>query len=74
MNSMVEKSPKAVNVLTRDCRSRSSGTEKFVLDADARRALPDVNQPVLVAIDQRLEEDAADDAEMARSRQFRGRA
>ena len=29
VNSMVEKSPNALSVLTRACRSRSSGTEKF---------------------------------------------
>ena len=34
-----------------------------VLDVDARRALPDVDQPVLVAIHQRPDQDAADDAE-----------
>ena len=49
---------------TRDCRSRSSGTEKLrVLDADALGRLADVDQAVLVAVDQRPQQHAADDAE-----------
>ena len=64
MNSMVEKSPKALTDLTRACRSCSSGTEKCdVLDADALGALADVDQPVLIAVDERLQQHAADDAE-----------
>ena len=59
VNSMVEKSPKALTVLTRRSRSRSSGTEKFVLvDPDAWRALADIDEPVLVAIDQRPQQHA----------------
>ena len=64
MKSIVEKSPKAVSVLTRARRSWISGTEKFgVLGADAARALADVDQPILVAVDERPQEDAPDDAE-----------
>src|SRR5204863_8772590 len=37
--------------------------ERPVGDARTRRALADVDQTILVAIDQRTEEDAADDAE-----------
>ena len=37
--------------------------ERRVLGADARRALADVDQAIFVAIDQRTEEHAADDAE-----------
>ena len=37
--------------------------ERRVLGADSRRALADVNQAILVAIDQRPQQHAADDAE-----------
>jgi len=37
--------------------------ERGVLDADAARALPDVDEARLVAVDERTQEDAADDAE-----------
>ena len=61
---MVEKSPNAVSVLTRARRSWISGTENVgVLGADARRALADVDEPVLVAVDERPQQHAADDAE-----------
>ena len=64
---MVEKSPNAVSVLTPARRSWISGTEKArVLDADARRALADVNQPVLIAIDQRPQQHAAHQRENRR--------
>ena len=43
-------------------RSRAPRTLAFVR-ADARRALADVNQPVLVAVHQRPQQHAADDAE-----------
>ena len=67
VNSTVEKSPSAPRVRTRDCRSRISGTEKFAFsDADAARALADVDQAVFVAVDERPQEDAADDAENRR--------
>jgi hypothetical protein len=36
---MTEKSPNAVNVLTRERRSRISGTEKFAFSAPIPRAL-----------------------------------
>ena len=42
----------------------SSGTEKFAFaHADARRALPDVDEPIRLAVDQRPEQHAPDDAE-----------
>ena len=57
---MVEKSPNALRLLTRARRSRISGHgERRVLDADAVRALADVDQPVLVAIHQRTQQHAA---------------
>ena len=64
VNSMVEKSPNAVSDLdaaaqVAELRHREVG----VLDADARRALADVDQPVFVAVDQRPQQHAADDAE-----------
>ena len=42
-----------------DLRDRERG----VLGADARRALADVDQPILVAVDERPQQHAADDAE-----------
>ena len=57
---MVEKSPKAVKVLTRERRSWISGTENATSSiADAARALADVDEPVFVAIDQRPQQHAA---------------
>ena len=61
---MVEKSPNALSVFTRACRSRSSGTEKLAFSTPMPlRALADVDEPVLVAVDERPQQDAADDAE-----------
>ena len=61
---MVEKSPNALSVLTRSRRSWISGTENVALsNADAARALADVDQPVLVAIDERPQQHAAHQAE-----------
>ena len=61
---MVEKSPNALMVLTPARRSWISGTENAsIVDADAGRALADVDQPVLVAIDQRPQQNAAHQAE-----------
>ena len=64
MNSMVEKSPNAISVVTRaaqvaELRDRKVG----VLDADAARALADVDQAIFVAVDERPQQHAADDAE-----------
>ena len=39
VKSIVEKSPNAVSVLTRACRSRSSGIENFALSTPMPRAL-----------------------------------
>ena len=56
---MVEKSPKALRVFRFARRSFISGTEKVEFAvADARRALPDIDQSLLVAIDKRLEQDS----------------
>ena len=64
MNSIVEKSPNALSVLTRARRSWISGhREDGILDADAGRALADVDEAILVAVDERPQQDAADDAE-----------
>ena len=61
---MVEKSPKAVSVLTRARRSCNlRHRERGVLGADAGRALADVDQAVLVAVDQRPQQHAAHHAE-----------
>ena len=64
VNSMVEKSPNAVQRLdaraqVADLRDREVG----VLGADAVRALADVDQAILVAVDERPQQHAADDAE-----------
>ena len=61
---MVEKSPNALSVFTlaRKILDLRHG-ERGVLDADAGRALADVDQPVLVAIDQRPQQHAADQRE-----------
>ena len=57
---MVEKSPNALTVLTPARRSWISGTENVALSTPRpRRALADVDQPVLVAIDQRPQQHAA---------------
>ena len=64
VKSIVEKSPKAAIVVTRDLKSSISGTENVsVRGADARRALADVDEAIFVAIDQRTQQHAADDAE-----------
>ena len=64
VNGIVEKSPKArqrgdaaAQVL--DLRDREVG----VLDADAARALADVDQAIFIAVDERPQQHAADDAE-----------
>ena len=50
--------------MTRARRSSISGTENVALSAPMPgRALPDVDQPVLVAVDERPQQHAADDAE-----------
>ena len=64
MNSIVEKSPNALSDFTRrpqilQLRHR----EVRVRHADARRALADVDEAVGVAVDQRPQQHAADDAE-----------
>src|SRR5580698_5872808 len=57
---MAEKSPNALTVFTLARKSCSSGTENAAFfGADTGGALSYVNQPVLVAIDQRLEQDSA---------------
>ena len=64
VNSIVEKSPNALSVLTRALQVAELGhREVRVLDADAARALADVDQPVLVAVGERPQQHAADDAE-----------
>ena len=64
VKSMVEKSPKAVSVLTRDAEVANLGDgEVGVLGADPLGALADVDQAILVAVDQRPQQHAADDAE-----------
>ena len=60
VKSMVEKSPNALRVFTLARKSCISGTENVdVFVADAGGALSDIDQPVLVAVDQRLEQDSA---------------
>ena len=62
--STVENSPNALIVRTRDLKSLISGTENVaVADAERGRALADVDQAIFVAIDERTEQHAADDAE-----------
>ena len=64
MKSIVEKSPNAPIVVTRDLKSSISGTENVVFSAPRpRRALADVDQAILVAVDERPQQHAADDAE-----------
>ena len=59
VNSIVEKSPKAFSVLTRARRSWISGTEKTAFSTpDAGRALADVDEAILVAVDERPQQDA----------------
>ena len=62
---MVEKSPNALSVLTRALQvagSPAPRTSAFSAPMP-RRALADVDQPVLVAVDERPQQHAADDAE-----------
>src|SRR5580765_7081407 len=59
VNSTVEKSPNAPTVVARDLKSLTSGTEKEVFSEARPGALPDVDQPIFVAIDERPEKDAA---------------
>ena len=64
VKSTVEKSPKAETVVTRERRSRSSGTEKLAFSLPLPvRALPDVDQPILVIVDERAQQHAPHDAE-----------
>ena len=64
VNSMVEKSPNAVSVLTPRLQVRSSGIENLALSMPMPvRALTDIDQAVLIAVDQRPQEHAPDDAE-----------
>ena len=64
MNSISEKSPKAFSDLTRDRRSLISGIENSAFSVPRPlRALTDVDQPILVAVDERPQQHAADDAE-----------
>ena len=65
MKSSVEKSPICEIVLRPALRSLISGTEKLALFSVPRppRALPDVDQALLVVVDERLEQHAADHAE-----------
>ena len=61
---MVEKSPNALKLLTRARRSWISGTENVVFSTPMPlRALADVDQPVLVAIDQRPQQNPAHQGE-----------
>ena len=59
VKSMAEKSPNALRVFTLARKSCISGTENERFRRDAGGALPDVDQPVLVAVDKRLEQDSA---------------
>ncbi len=69
MNSMVEKSPNALSGLHARLQVAQLGDgEVRVLHADALRALPDVDEPVCVAIDERPQQHAPDDAENRRIR------
>ena len=64
VNSMVEKSPKALSVFTPAWRSRISGTEKCVFGTPTPGgALTDVDEPVRVPVHERPQQHAADDAE-----------
>ena len=57
---MVEKSPNALSVFTRGAQILDlRHGERGVVGADATRALADVDQPILVAVDQRAQQDAA---------------
>ncbi len=61
---MTEKSPKALSDVTRLLQVAQLGHgEVSVLDLDPGRALADVDQPILVAVDERPQQDTADDAE-----------
>ena len=67
MKPMVEKSPSALKVLTPARKSWISGTEKAELASwNSRRALPDIDQTVLVTVDQGLEKDTAHQCENRR--------
>jgi hypothetical protein len=63
VNSMVEKSPNALRVFTRACRSQLGDREVGVLHANALGALANVDEPVWVAVDERPQQNAADDTE-----------
>ena len=54
---MAEKSPNAFRVFTLARKSSISGTENVAFSSPS--ALPDIDQPVLVAVDKRLEQDSA---------------
>ncbi len=61
---MTEKSPKALSDVTRLLQvAQLRHGEVSVLDLDPGRALADVDQPILVAVDERPQQDTADDAE-----------
>ena len=59
MKSMVEKSPNALRVFTLARRSCISGTEKVEFSSRMPGRSAGYRQPVLVAVDQRLEQDSA---------------
>ena len=67
VNGMTEKSPNSDNDFTRPCKSRSSGTEKLAFGTgDARRALAQIDQAILVLVDERPQQHAAHHAEDGR--------
>ena len=62
---MVEKSPNALSVLTRAAGPASPARRTRRSRRRCRRALPDVDQPVFVAIDERPQQHAADQLKIA---------
>jgi hypothetical protein len=58
-----EKSPKSLSVVALALKSGSRDRERHVVGAEPRRALPDIDEAILVAVGQRPQQDAADDAE-----------
>jgi hypothetical protein len=60
---MVEKFPNALTVLTRAQVLNFRDGERRVVDADAARALADVDQPVLVVIGKRPQQHTAHQGE-----------